>query len=114
MPRPRVRSRSGPSTRSWKDGSSSARSSVGAAVNACMTANDLLTPRASLVKTPIAVSILMDQVSERDRLLDWERAKGEEALVEYRENKNAKSIDGLPGYGESESGTVERVGPLAI
>jgi hypothetical protein len=43
---------------------------------------------------------LMDLVSERDRLLDWERAKGEAALVEYRANKNAKSIDGLPGYGE--------------
>jgi hypothetical protein len=42
---------------------------------------------------------LMDLVRERDRLLDWERAKGEEALVEYRANKNAKSIDGLPGYG---------------
>ena len=43
---------------------------------------------------------LMDVVSERERLLDWERAKGEDALVEYRANKNAKSIDGLPGYGE--------------
>ena len=40
---------------------------------------------------------LMDYVSDRDRLLDWERAKGEDALVEYRANKNAVSIDGLPG-----------------
>jgi hypothetical protein len=42
---------------------------------------------------------LMDLVGDRDRLLDWERAKGEDALVEYRANKNATSIDGLPGYG---------------
>jgi hypothetical protein len=40
---------------------------------------------------------LMDYVSDRERLLDWERAKGEPALVEYRANKNAVSIDGLPG-----------------
>ena len=40
---------------------------------------------------------LMDLVGERERLLDWERSKGEPALVEYRANKNAKSIDGLPG-----------------
>ena len=43
---------------------------------------------------------MMDLVGERDRLLSWERAKGEDALVEYRANKNAQSIDGLPGYGE--------------
>jgi Pyridoxamine 5'-phosphate oxidase len=43
---------------------------------------------------------MMGLVGERDRLLSWERAKGEDALVEYRANKNAQSIDGLPGYGE--------------
>ena len=42
---------------------------------------------------------LMDYVSDRNRLLYWERAKGEPALVEYRANKNAVSIDGLPGLG---------------
>jgi hypothetical protein len=34
---------------------------------------------------------------ERDRLLDWARAKGDDGLVEYWANKNAASIDGLPG-----------------
>ena len=40
---------------------------------------------------------LMDLVSDRDRLLDWARAKGDDGLVEYRASKNAVSIDSLPG-----------------
>jgi hypothetical protein len=44
---------------------------------------------------------LMDLVGDRERLLDWARAKGEAALVEYRANKNAASIDGLPAFGAS-------------
>lgn len=44
---------------------------------------------------------LMDPVGDRDRLLDWARAKGDDALVEYRANKNATSIDGLPAFGAS-------------
>jgi Pyridoxamine 5'-phosphate oxidase len=40
---------------------------------------------------------LMDLVGERERLLDWARAKGEDALVDYRAKKNAVSIDGIPG-----------------
>jgi hypothetical protein len=40
---------------------------------------------------------LMDLVGERERLLDWARAKGDDALVEYRAKKNAVSIDGIPG-----------------
>ena len=39
---------------------------------------------------------LMDLVGERDRLQDWARTKGD-GIVEYRANKNAESIDGLPG-----------------
>jgi len=42
---------------------------------------------------------LMDLVGDRERLLDWSRAKGEEALAEYRVSKNAQSIDGCPGFG---------------
>src|SRR4051812_16831954 len=42
---------------------------------------------------------LMDAVGDRDRLLDWARAKGDDGLVAYRESKNATSIDALPGYG---------------
>ena len=41
----------------------------------------------------------MDLVEDRERLQHWARAKGEEGLVDYRANKNAVSIDGLPGLG---------------
>jgi hypothetical protein len=40
---------------------------------------------------------MMDLVGDRDRLLDWARAKGDDGLVDYRANKNALSIDELPG-----------------
>ena len=40
---------------------------------------------------------LMDLVGDRDRLLDWARAKGDDGLVDYRASKNALSIDGIPG-----------------
>ena len=40
---------------------------------------------------------LMDLAGDRDRLLEWARAKGDDALVEYRATKNASSIDGIPG-----------------
>jgi hypothetical protein len=40
---------------------------------------------------------LMDHVEDRDRLLDWARAKGDDGITEYWEKKNALSIDGLPG-----------------
>jgi hypothetical protein len=40
---------------------------------------------------------LMDLVEDRERLLDWARAKGDDGVVEYRQQKNAISIDGLPG-----------------
>lgn len=38
----------------------------------------------------------MEMVGERDTLHRWARSKGEEALVDYRQEKNARSIDGLP------------------
>jgi hypothetical protein len=41
---------------------------------------------------------LMALEGERDRLLDWARAKGEDAMPDYRSAKNTKSIDGLPGW----------------
>jgi len=40
---------------------------------------------------------LMDLVGDRDRLLDWANAKGDDGLVDYRARKNAESIDHLPG-----------------
>ncbi len=50
------RSSSGVRTRSWKDGSSSFCIASGAAEKASTTARDFDTPRASLVKTPMAAS----------------------------------------------------------
>jgi hypothetical protein len=40
---------------------------------------------------------LMHYEGQRDRLLDWAVAKGDDGLVSYWGNKNAESIDGLPG-----------------
>jgi hypothetical protein len=39
---------------------------------------------------------LMDYVGERDQLHRWACSKGDEGLAEYRQAKNAASIDGLP------------------
>ena len=42
---------------------------------------------------------LMDVVEDRDRLIEWARAKGDDGLVAYRASKNETSIDALPGFG---------------
>ena len=39
----------------------------------------------------------MDFSAERTRLEDWVEARSDDDLVQYRERKNARSIDGLPG-----------------
>ncbi len=39
----------------------------------------------------------MSFVEDRSRLLDWAEGKGPDGLTEYRAEKNARSIDGLPG-----------------
>ncbi len=39
---------------------------------------------------------LMDYVGERDTLIKWAETKGDEALVNYRREKNQQSIDALP------------------
>ncbi len=40
----------------------------------------------------------MDLVGDRDRLIEWAKAKGDDGLVAYRASKNAASVDDLPGY----------------
>jgi hypothetical protein len=40
---------------------------------------------------------LMDLVGERDQLERWAQSKGPEGVVAYRAEKNAASLDGLPG-----------------
>lgn len=51
----------------------------------------------SRVQTSCGYAVpLMEYISERDTLLRWAVAKGEETLIEYRQEKNTRSIDGLP------------------
>jgi hypothetical protein len=41
---------------------------------------------------------LMDLVGDRDRLIEWSNAKGDDGLVAYRASKNTTSVDDLPGF----------------
>ena len=41
---------------------------------------------------------LMEVVGTRDNLIDWADRKGDDGLAEYRETRNAQSIDGLAGF----------------
>jgi hypothetical protein len=36
-------------------------------------------------------------LGERDALVDWAERKGPEGLIQYRREKNSRSLDGLPG-----------------
>jgi hypothetical protein len=40
----------------------------------------------------------MEHQGPRTRLLEWAEARGEDGLEEYRANRNASSISGLPGW----------------
>jgi hypothetical protein len=40
----------------------------------------------------------LEVVEPRDRLLAWAESKGDTGLADYRADRNAQSIDGLPGY----------------
>ena len=40
----------------------------------------------------------MEVVEPRERLLSWAESKGDAGLAEYRADRNATSIDGLPGF----------------
>jgi hypothetical protein len=43
---------------------------------------------------------------DRNTLVRWSESKGEDALTQYRQTKNARSLDGLPGL------TVDTHSPL--
>lgn len=50
-----------------------------------------------LVQTSCGFGVpLFDYAGERSALLDWANGKGEEGLKTYRQEKNSRSIDGLP------------------
>ncbi len=40
---------------------------------------------------------LMELVDDRERLIEWARAKGDDGIEAYWRKKNAESIDGIPG-----------------
>jgi hypothetical protein len=62
-------------------------------------ARSLVTVDVTRIQTSCGYAVpLMERVSDRDLLLDWADKKGEDALEEYRQEKNATSIDGLPGW----------------
>ena len=46
---------------------------------------------------------LLGYEGERDQLLQFAERRGPDGLAEYREEKNAVSIDGLPGLGAADS-----------
>jgi len=46
---------------------------------------------------------LLSYEGERDQLLQWAERRGPDGLVEYRREKNAASIDGLPGLSASDA-----------
>jgi hypothetical protein len=53
-----------------------------------------------LVTTSCGYAVpLMEYVGERDRLVKWAEAKGDDGVASYWGTKNAKSIDGLLGLG---------------
>jgi hypothetical protein len=43
---------------------------------------------------------IMTYAAERDELTKWAARKTEDELADYRAKKNARSIDGLPGFPE--------------
>lgn len=53
----------------------------------------------SRIATSCGYSIpLYDYRGERDQLLRWAQAKGEDGIAEYLAERNGESIDGLPGF----------------
>ena len=49
---------------------------------------------------------LMDQVGERDKLIDWAERRGDDGLAEYWAEKNSQSLDGIPGLAIEPTGVT--------
>lgn len=43
---------------------------------------------------------------DRNTLVRWSESKGEAALTQYRQAKNARSVDGLPGLTDTPAGST--------
>ena len=65
-------------------------------------ARQIVVLRIESVQTSCGAGLpLMGYAGERGTLTDWARKKGEDGIAEYRRQKNAVSIDGLPtGWGD--------------
>jgi predicted pyridoxine 5'-phosphate oxidase superfamily flavin-nucleotide-binding protein len=61
-------------------------------------ARSVIRVRVDRVSTSCGYGVpLLEYAGERDELLKFAERRGPEGLVQYREDKNAASIDGLPG-----------------
>jgi hypothetical protein len=64
-------------------------------------ARSVIRVRVERVSTSCGYGVpLLTYEGERDQLTTWAERRGPDGLVEYREEKNAVSIDGLPGLAE--------------
>lgn len=60
-------------------------------------ARQIITVALTRVQTSCGDGVpFLDFRSERDKILQWAEAKGEDGLEAYRQDKNRRSIDGLP------------------
>lgn len=52
-----------------------------------------------LVQTSCGFGVPLYEFKEhRDELVQWAERKGEDGLLDYRDKKNSRSLDGLPAY----------------
>ena len=66
-------------------------------------ARSVIRVRVDRVSTSCGYGVpLLEYAGERDELLKFAERRGPEGLVEYREDKNAVSIDGLAGLGPTD------------
>jgi hypothetical protein len=67
-------------------------------------ARSVIRVRVDRVSTSCGYGVpLLRYEGERDQLTTWADRRGPDGLVEYREEKNAASIDGLPGLTNSDA-----------
>jgi hypothetical protein len=67
-------------------------------------ARSVIRARVDRVSTSCGYGVpLLGYEGERDQLLQFAERRGPDGLVEYREEKNAVSIDGLPGLSATDS-----------
>jgi hypothetical protein len=60
-------------------------------------ARQIVEARVERVQTSCGFGVpLMEYTGQRDNLLRWAKRRGADGLEEYRRQKNARSIDGLP------------------